>query len=1078
MVATSPSSTTTPRNERQPCQQHPSRQVVCVNIERMSGSERKVSFRDAEMSLLRASLERARSGRGQLAIVSGEPGIGKTALATALADHAVDLGARVTWGRAWEFSEAPPYYPLLPCLHALGIDLGANPDHRLEPPFATWQRVLSALARAAQSAPIVWIVEDLHAADLLTWDLMAFLSPALQIVPAMVVVTLRHEDSRIDARTRQRLSRMQRDALSLALGPLGAEDIRSLAMIYAGRAISRVEVARLADRTGGNPFFLIECVRALRHSALLDDEGATLPPTVRQMVAERVGALPEPARRALTLAAIVGREFSAAMLARMSGALPARIIDDLRAALREGLVTESAPGLFAFAHAIVRDAIEDATPAEEGSRLHAAAYAALGPASDSPEVLVERARHALLGMQPENEAQAIALADHAADVCEKNGAFDRAHVIYQRLERARRSTLASRVAPPAELLRAARVAMEAGRHEDALRVCDEVARRARALGDSGLLAQATLIRGFDLRPAVVDAKLVAWIKEALEAIGSAQPLLRCKLLARLAAATQPAPDPEAPMDLAREAIALARSLDDEDTLREVLCVGGSALVGFAPMEERLRGANELLSSSLAAGDGPNALRALGRLAMDHAEGGDFAAFDSSVDRMLDLASAVDHPRHRFRPLLFASMRALALGRIGESERHLVEIDALADLTDDPALSLSLEAHRVGRARLMHRDDELRTELARLEEGVGAAGVAEGDLVRSVLRAGICARLEDPASTATELARIEPRTAYLARMPFFLGPLAEAYAFAGTNEQRLRARSLALSQPSSEVVGGHVPIIYEGPWMRYVALLDGALGDHRAAENRLRAAMARSLERGHRAWIAQLQYDLGQVLRRAGRVDEGNAAFGEAAYLAAQLGMVGLAKRAGGHAPATGREVVSEAERPPRVRMIRESSLWRIEHGDQVCRVRDSRGMQLLARLIDHPGEELHVLALASDEGELSETNAGAHLDASARRAYRERLGSLTTELAEARLHHDLGRLEKLEREREMLEQELSRAVGLGGRARLARSASERARINIQRRVKDAVARVSEVDAVLGRYLAQAVRTGTYCSFRP
>ncbi|HXU81017.1 MAG TPA: transcriptional regulator, partial [Polyangia bacterium] len=149
------------------------------------------------------------------------------------------------------------------------------------------------------------------------------------------------------------------------------------------------------------------------------------------------------------------------------------------------------------------------------------------------------------------------------------------------------------------------------------------------------------------------------------------------------------------------------------------------------------------------------------------------------------------------------------------------------------------------------------------------------------------------------------------------------------------------------------------------------------------------------------------------------------------------------------------------------------------RVRHNRGMELLARLVERPGEELHVLALASDAGgALVEGDAGELLDAQARREYRTRLDEIDAELAEAEAAHDLGRQARLGRERDALEGELSRAVGLGGRGRPAASATERARVNVQRRLKDALARVGEADADLGARLGAALHTGTYCCFRP
>jgi hypothetical protein len=77
---------------------------------------------------------------------------------------------------------------------------------------------------------------------------------------------------------------------------------------------------------------------------------------------------------------------------------------------------------------------------------------------------------------------------------------------------------------------------------------------------------------------------------------------------------------------------------------------------------------------------------------------------------------------------------------------------------------------------------------------------------------------------------------------------------------------------------------------------------------------------------------------------------------------------------------------------------------------------------------------------------------------------------------DLARVDRLRREKDLLEAELLAAIGVGGKTRSTGSASERARVNVQRRLKDAVARIGELDPAAGAYLEKAVRTGTYCRF--
>ena len=142
-------------------------------------------------------------------------------------------------------------------------------------------------------------------------------------------------------------------------------------------------------------------------------------------------------------------------------------------------------------------------------------------------------------------------------------------------------------------------------------------------------------------------------------------------------------------------------------------------------------------------------------------------------------------------------------------------------------------------------------------------------------------------------------------------------------------------------------------------------------------------------------------------------------------------------------------------------------------------MQLLARLVERPDEEIHVLALASGDETASvpESSAGEVLDERARKAYRQRLADLEEPLGGRSPRERRPRAAKLQREREAILAELAVAVGLGGRSRRPGSATERARVNVQRRIKDAIARIAEVDEDLGRFFEGTVRTGTFCCFR-
>lgn len=1027
--------------------------------------------RDAALASVRSALRRATEGRGSLVLVSGEAGIGKSALARVLVREAEATGARVAIGAAWELGEAPAYFPLRPACAALGLDPAELATQAS--PFHAWEKVLGALARSAAERPVVLLVEDVHAADLGTLDLLTLLSAPLAALRALVLVTARLKDPRVSERVGQRLTRMARDGEHVALEPLGADAVRRIAERTIGRPMSDTALGELVTRTAGNALFVVECAQALRASGT---SAHGLPSTVRQIVLDRVRLLPDTTARTLAAAAIVGRDADAFVVAGVLGGLPAQVIDALEPAVRAGLLEATAPGRFTFPHILVRDAIEDALPGPERRKLHAAASDALARLEPTVDVLVERARHALDAL----EGHGVELALRAAAELEREGAFDRAHAWYERLGQVRRAGLAPPAAPEARLHEAG-VAQAAGRFSDARRACLEVIEVARRGQDARLFAEAVLAFGAEIRPGVVDRELVELLEEAKARLPEPKSALGVRVLARLAAALQPAPDPAVPVRLAREALALAHELGDERALIDVLFVAGAALVDFNPLGERLAVSDELARRALAAGDLVNAARGYGRVAMARAELGDFGGFRDAVERVLALTEELGVPRHRWRGLLLASMRALAEGDVSASERALHEVRELEAVSDDPTLRLSLLAHTQGAAALLHRDEEIRrlTLPLRLPRDLPGASFIE-----TAIRAAAFARLEDRDATLAELARLVPAPR-IEEGGFFETLLAQAHAFVGDVAACRRARDVLLQGDTPHLVGGHVPVTYEGPRERVLALLDSAVGDHAAAESRLRSALATVTAAGFVPWIAQIENDLGRALERAGRLAEAAECFERAAARASEVPMPGLVDRAsarrarlvrGGHAPESVRPPASRA--PARFALDRQGELWRIDFEGRALSVRHSRGMELLARLVARPGEELHVLALASDEQgtSLAEEAPGELLDEQARRAYRARLAELERALGDAERDHDLGRHATLERERALLGAELERAFGLGGRSRRSGSASERARVNVQRRLKDAIGRIAELDAECGRFLARVVRTGNYCVF--
>jgi tetratricopeptide (TPR) repeat protein len=164
---------------------------------------------------------------------------------------------------------------------------------------------------------------------------------------------------------------------------------------------------------------------------------------------------------------------------------------------------------------------------------------------------------------------------------------------------------------------------------------------------------------------------------------------------------------------------------------------------------------------------------------------------------------------------------------------------------------------------------------------------------------------------------------------------------------------------------------------------------------------------------------------------------------------------------------------------REGDVWRISYRGTSTMAKHSKGLADLAILLDRPGREVHVTELEGLPAEIVGGRGDDALDRRAIAAYKDRLTELAEALDEADAAHDMGRAEMLRAEYDMLVDQLSSAVGLGGRRRPAGpDPVERLRKAVSARLRDAIRRIEPSDAALGRHLINAIRTGMYCSYQP
>jgi len=322
-------------------------------------------------------------------------------------------------------------------------------------------------------------------------------------------------------------------------------------------------------------------------------------------------------------------------------------------------------------------------------------------------------------------------------------------------------------------------------------------------------------------------------------------------------------------------------------------------------------------------------------------------------------------------------------------------------------------------------------------------------------------------------------------------VAGAVAFVGDEKAAKSAYEALLPRRGRIVVASMVGSAVFDLYDRLLLVLSATAKRWPAVEEHARAALQVAQKLGSPVWEARVLADLADALTQRGLSEDEPriAALRDTALATAErLGMPGLAARCRAgrpgvprtHAttpatltPTTGSKVPDEV-----VLCEQQGQLWLLSGFGERVHVKDSRGLQMLARLIAEPGNPLHALDLSGASSEVDGGDGGPLLDQEARIAYRKRLKDLFAIRDEAEALGDAGRLAGVQREIAAISDELERAFGLGGRERRTGSASERARSNVQRRISHGLEQVRAASTRLGEHLAATVKTGTYCVYAP
>jgi predicted ATPase len=405
--------------------------------------------RDDALRRLGRAYARARAGQGRVVLISGEAGIGKSRL---MQDFATGLAgrARLVVGSGHETEQGLPYWPLVEALrpHLPAIDwaaLGVEPLYlaqvaRLLPelrtllpdlpapsavePAQAQERLFRALAHcllslASQPHPLILCLDDLHWADEATLSWLGYLARRLKRAPVLVVGAYRTEEAAAVAALRAGLRRLG-VMEEVRLKGLPVTEVLHMVRHLSGQS-SGAELfsQRLHWETGGNPFYLLETLRAMFEAGILwqDETGWStnvdettedyrelpLPDTVGQAIRDRVRRLSPQSCQVLEAGAVIGHRFDFDLVRVTSGRRESEVVDALDALLARQVISEH-DDRYRFNHDIIRTVVYGDLSYGRRRLLHrragealeklqlgqAARYAEVGRTAD---IVVQLARH-------------------------------------------------------------------------------------------------------------------------------------------------------------------------------------------------------------------------------------------------------------------------------------------------------------------------------------------------------------------------------------------------------------------------------------------------------------------------------------------------------------------------------------------------------------------------------------------------------------------------------------------------------------------------------------------------------------
>lgn len=523
-------------------------------VRQVQAEQRPFVGRDAEVERLwRAAEAASRRRQPTLALLSGDPGAGKTALAEALTRRLAAEGWTTAWGHSPEYDGAPPAWPWTQITDALAGPAApvaapavaadredGSADGSADPATVRFRRhraVASLISAVADPEPLLLVLDDLHRADGDTLDLLTALLTGPQPASGPVLILGTYRATEISPELTATLARAAGlEPVREYLAGLPASATGELAGAIVGGNLDPATTRSIHQRSGGNPFFVRELAQLY---ASTGQAGlAAVPPGVRDVIRHRLAQLPASTRTVLRQAAVLGRDLDPGVLGALA-ADPTAALDAVDRALAAGFLTErESDGRLRFTHILVRDTLYADLSAPRRAAWHAAVAEVLR--QREPVEPAALAYHLLRAGGPVHAAEASTYARVAAERAERGGnPHEAARLWGQAIDAYDRAGGVEPRGRVTALLGLGRALAVTGRLAEARRRRAEAITAAESTGDPLLIQEA--LAGFDVPASwtrndddLLSGHIVRAAEQALTALGPIGSAQRSRLLSTLA----------------------------------------------------------------------------------------------------------------------------------------------------------------------------------------------------------------------------------------------------------------------------------------------------------------------------------------------------------------------------------------------------------------------------------------------------------------------------------------------------------------------------------------------------------------